>query len=199
MAPAGEPRLDLGRDLAGVVRAFGEIEVPADALVDAELRWYRCGPLAHHDAVTRKAIEDSRVLDGLDVDLDGALHCWDAAMALPGVADVPPARWLHADMFAENLLVREGRLVALLDFGGLAVGDPTVDLMVAWEVLDPVAREAFRQAVGVDDNTWQRARAWALSIALNTFPYYWRTMPDRCAGRVAIVRAVLADAAADSG
>jgi aminoglycoside phosphotransferase (APT) family kinase protein len=96
---------------------------------------------------------------------------------------------------AENLLVRDGRLAAVLDFGALAVGDPTVDLIVAWEVLDPASREVFRRAVGVDETSWLRGRAWALSLALITFPYYWSTMPDRCASRLAVVRSVLADAA----
>jgi aminoglycoside phosphotransferase (APT) family kinase protein len=91
--------------------------------------------------------------------------------------------------------VREGRLAAMLDFGGLAVGDPTVDLIVAWEVLDPASREVFRRAVGVDQTSWLRGRAWALSLALMTFPYYWSTMPDRCASRLAVARSILADAA----
>jgi aminoglycoside phosphotransferase (APT) family kinase protein len=48
----------------------------------------------------------------------------------------------------------------VLDFGGLSVGDPTVDLVVGWDVLDPAAQEVFRPALGADDDTWQRGRAW---------------------------------------
>jgi len=81
----------------------------------------------------------------------------------------------------------------LLDFGGLSIGDPAVDLAVAWEVLDPHAREIFRRKVGVDDATWLRGRAWALSITLMIW-YYWTTMPPRRASRVAAGRNVLADA-----
>ena len=58
-------------------------------------------------------------------------------MALPGADQVVSPLWLHGDLLAENLLVRQGELAAVLDFGGLAVGDPTVDLVVAWELLDP--------------------------------------------------------------
>lgn len=115
-------------------------------------------------------------------------------MGLPGVAEAAGTCWHHGDLLAENLLVRDGRLAAVLDFGGLAVGDPTVDLIGAWEVLDPPARDAFREAVDVDDPAWLRGRAWALSLAMITFPYYWRSMPERCAGRVAIARSVLEDA-----
>ena len=90
--------------------------------------------------------------------------------------------------------MRDGRLAAVLDFGALSVGDPTVDLIVAWDVLDPASREAFRGAVGVDDETWLRGRAWALCLALMTFPYYWDYDAAACANRLAVARAVLADA-----
>jgi aminoglycoside phosphotransferase (APT) family kinase protein len=89
--------------------------------------------------------------------------------------------------------VRHGRLAAVLDFGGLAIGDPAVDLSVAWEILDPPAREIFRSKLGVDDATWLRGRAWALSITVMIW-YYWATMPQRRASRIAIGRNVLADA-----
>ena len=161
--------------------------------------WYRADPLATQDADTRAGIEQCRDLPGLHVDLDAALAVWDEAMTLPGVADVVPERWLHGDIAAENLLVRDGRLAALLDFGALCVGDPTVDLMVAWEVLDPPGREVFRSASGADEAAWLRGRAWALSLAVRTFPYYWRTMPGRCASRLAVVEAVLADASQRGG
>lgn len=120
---------------------------------------------------------------------------WEAAVLRAGAVEVVAPRWLHGDLVAENLLLHEGRLAAVLDFGGLSVGDPTVDLVVGWDVLDPAARVVFRSALGVDDVTWERGRAWALAIAVMTFPYYWRTMPDRCAARLAMARAVLTDAA----
>ena len=81
----------------------------------------------------------------------------------------------------------------MLDFGGLSIGDPTVDLVVAWEILDPPAREQFRRQLGVDDATWLRGRAWALSITLMIW-YYWTTMPERRASRMTVGRNVLADA-----
>ena len=80
------------------------------------------------------------------------------------------------------------------DLDRLAVGDPTVDLVAAWELLDPGARALFRTEACLDDHTWLLGRAWALALAVMTFPYYWRTMPERCAGRLAIARQVLMDA-----
>jgi aminoglycoside phosphotransferase (APT) family kinase protein len=193
--PARDARRDgLAHDLASVVVALRELTVPAAATHDPALRWYRGEPLDRIDASTRTSIEACRAIGGLDLDLDACTRVWDAAMRLPGVGDVVRPRWHHADLLAENLLVRDGRLAGVLDFGGLAVGDPTVDLAVAWDVLDPSARDTFRDLVAVDEATWLRGRAWALALGLMTFPYYWFTMPDRCAARLAMTRAVLADA-----
>jgi len=66
------------------------------------------------------------------------------------------------------------------------------------EVLDRHGRQVFRSALGVDELTWQRGKAWAMAIALMTFPYYWRTMPERCRARLAMARAVLDDCAANA-
>ena len=192
---ADPPRGGLALDLAAVVTALCDIDVPASALSDPELHWYRGAPLATRDEHTRRGVEACRAISGLDLDLDASLEVWEQAMALPGSARAPTPRWYHGDLLAENLLVHEGRLAAVLDFGGLSVGDPTVDLIVAWEVLDAASRDVFRQAVGAEDEAWLRGRAWALSLALMTFPYYWVTMPDRCASRLAVARSVLLDAA----
>ena len=183
----------LADDLAAFVDALRSVPVPAGALADPALRWYRAEPLMELDAGFREDVRTCRAVAGLGLDLDAALGVWEDAMALPPARE-QQARWLHADLLAENLLVREGRLAAVLDFGGLAVGDPTVDLVAAWELLDPDGRAAFRAALDVDDRSWLLGRAWALAIALMTFAYYWETMPDRCASRLVMAHAVLDDA-----
>jgi aminoglycoside phosphotransferase (APT) family kinase protein len=186
----------LALDLADFIRALGDLQVPADALKDPVLSHYRSDSLAAIDASTRDYLADCRQLHGLDLDFDGCQRVWEAPMALPDSAETVAARWILGDLLAENLLVRNGRLAAVLDFGCLSAGDPTVDLIVAWEVLDPPPnRELFQSLLGVDEVTWMRGRAWALAIALITFPYYWQTMPERCAAPLTMVRAVLADAA----
>lgn len=191
----GGSRIGLARDLAAVVAALRETEVPPAALADPALRWYRGAPIGALDEETRGHLHACRGIPELDLDVDAALGVWDEAMDLPEDDGRSAPRWYHGDLLAENLLVRDGRLAAVLDFGGLAVGDPTVDLVVAWELLDDSAREVFRSIVGVDEVSWLRGRAWALAIAAMTFPYYWRTMPGRCAARLAMARSVLADAA----
>ena len=186
-------RKDLAKDLAAVLEALREAEVPAGAADDPSLRWYRGEPLATMDRVNRENIERCRSLADFGFDLDAAERIWDEAMTLPGAADHATPRWYHGDLAAENLLVRDGRLTAVLDFGCLSVGDPTVDLIVAWEVLDPTARELFRRRLGVEEAAWLRGRAWALSLTLMIW-YYWTTMPERRASRMAVGRNVLADA-----
>ena len=101
----------------------------------------------------------------------------------------------HGDLLAENLLVSDdGRLAGVLDFGGLAIGDPSVDLVAAWEVLDAEGRQVLREVINVSDAEWRKGMGWALFIALITFPYYWNTMPKRCADRLAMAQAVLSEA-----
>ncbi len=75
--------------------------------------------------------------------------------------------WLHGDLHPANMLVHDGRLSAVIDFGDLTAGDPATDLSVAWMLLPPALRPHFRAAAGeIDDATWSRARAWALALAL---------------------------------
>jgi aminoglycoside phosphotransferase (APT) family kinase protein len=175
--------------LAEVVTGLRRTEVPPEALADPELRWYRGKPIAGFDTDFLSWLQQCRELTELDLDLDAVARVWKEAMALPSVELEP--RWVHGDLLAENLLSRDGNLVAVLDFGALSVGDPTVDLICAWELLDGDGREEFRRTLGLDDDTWLRARAWALFIAVMTFPYYWKTMPVRCADRLVMARAVV--------
>jgi aminoglycoside phosphotransferase (APT) family kinase protein len=86
------------------------------------------------------------------------------------LADAPvyagPPVWLHGDLHGLNILARDGRLSAVIDFGDITSGDPATDLAIAWILFDPPARARFRELVGVDGATWTRAMAWALSFAV---------------------------------
>ena len=197
--PEDRPRPErsvLAVDLADVILALRALPVPEAAASDSGLRGYRGRSLEEFDAQCRRNIQQCRSIEDLDLDLNAAQRVWAAALALPGASEVGPDRWYHGDLVAENLLLNDGRLTGVLDFGGLRVGDPTVDLHGAWELLDAPAREVFRARLGVDDGEWLRGRAWALAIALGSFTYYWTTMPARRRDRLAMVRSVLADATA---
>ncbi|MEU6134554.1 phosphotransferase [Nocardioides sp. NPDC047086] len=102
-------------DLVEVVTGLRRTEVPPEALGDPELRWYRGSSIAGFDADFQSWLQQCRELTDLDLDLDAVAHVWKEAMALPVVE--PEPRWLHGDLLAENLLSRDGRLTAVLDFG----------------------------------------------------------------------------------
>ncbi|HEX5502436.1 MAG TPA: aminoglycoside phosphotransferase family protein, partial [Thermomicrobiales bacterium] len=132
---------------------------------------FRGGPLARRDASTRAAITALR--DTLDT--AAATAAWESALHAP--AWPGPPVWIHGDLQPANLLVAQGRLGAVIDFGCLGVGDPACDTMVAWTFLTAATREVFRAALPVDDATWARARGWALSFGLIALPYYRATNP----------------------
>ena len=81
-----------------------------------------------------------------------------------------PPVWLHGDLHTANVIVRDGSVVGVLDFGDITSGDPACDLAIAWMLFDGADRDRFRSAAGavvpIDDATWQRGRAWALHFAL---------------------------------
>ena len=99
--------------------------------------------------------------------------------------------WVHSDLLPPNLLAREGRLTAVIDFGCAGIGDPACDLMAAWTVFDARTRPLFRARVKPDDATWERGRAWALAFGLAAWHYYERSNPGFAAvGRRAVEEAV---------
>jgi len=110
-------------------------------------------PLATRDALTRDAIASSQRM----LDTDAVTAAWEAALEAPGWRG-PPV-WIHGDLQSGNLLAQHGRITAVIDFGGLGVGDPACDLMVAWNLLSAETRDVFRAALTVDDATWARGRA----------------------------------------
>lgn len=77
--------------------------------------------------------------------------------------------WVHGDVAVGNLLVAEGRLSAVIDFGVLGVGDPACDYVMAWTYFDTEDAQTFKEALNCDDATWQRAKGWALWKALISY------------------------------
>ncbi|MDQ3451704.1 MAG: aminoglycoside phosphotransferase family protein [Actinomycetota bacterium] len=143
--------------------------------------------LADRDGSARSAI---RALRGL-VDTHTAAAAWEASLEAPAWA-APPV-WTHGDLLPTNLLVVQGRLNAVIDFGGVGMGDPACDLVAAWSVFSAGTRKVFRAALGVDNATWERGRGWALSQALIIVPYYRRTNPALVAVATRTIDEVLAD------
>lgn len=155
-------------DLAGFVKALRRIDTKG-----APLR--RCGarggPLAEHDEQVRRSIEKL----GDRIDRTAATCSWDASLSAD--AGDRAEVWVHGDLLPGNLLVVGGRLSAVIDFGGLNVGDPACDLQPAWNVFTGASRRRYRSELAVDEDSWQRGRGWALLQAVNALPYYWETNP----------------------
>jgi aminoglycoside phosphotransferase (APT) family kinase protein len=104
-----------------------------------------------------------------------------------------PETWIHADMMPGNVVIRNGRLAGVIDFGAAGPGDPSQDLIVAWMLLPASVRPAFRRATGADDATWLRGRARALSMALGHLGYYSDTNPVMADNARYTISEVLAD------
>jgi aminoglycoside phosphotransferase (APT) family kinase protein len=158
---ASAPIADLSNfavSLAQFLRALQNIDAsggPAPGLHS----FYRGGPLSVYDAETRKAIV---ALTG-KIDVDAATEVWKTALATSW--NKTPV-WVHGDMSEGNLLVKEGRLSGVIDFGQLAVGDPACDLAITWTFFKGKSRQAFRDHILLDEETWARGRAWTLWKAL---------------------------------
>jgi aminoglycoside phosphotransferase (APT) family kinase protein len=177
-------------DLARFIAALQRID-PSGGPPPGEHNFGRGVPLAQRDSRTREAI---RALDGM-LDTAAVTAAWDAALQAP--AWHGPPVWIHGDVSAGNLLAVQGRLSAVIDFGGLGVGDPACDLMIAWTLFSGESRETFRAALAVDDATWARGRAWALSWALIFIPYYLHTNPVGVSNAWRAIEEVLADYSAN--
>lgn len=121
--------------------------------------FYRGEPLATYDTDTRQAIE----ILGNKIDVDAVTAVWNTALA--STWQRTPV-WVHGDVAFDNLLVVNGELSAVIDFGVMGIGDPACDLVIAWTFFKGESRDAFRAALPLDNDTWARARGWALWKAL---------------------------------
>ncbi|WP_342714585.1 phosphotransferase [Mycetocola miduiensis] len=99
-------------------------------------------------------------------------------MALDGTKWAEQPVWIHTDLLRPNLLVNDGRLTAVIDWGGAGVGDPAADVIAAWSVFGEAGRREFRNVLQVQDDVWNRARGFALHQAVMIIPYYRQTNPE---------------------
>lgn len=111
--------------------------------------------------------------------------------ALESVCDEADVRWHHGDLQPSNVLLQGGRMDAVIDFGGLGVGDPSVDLLPCWTVFGPRARAVMFEALGSDGAAWRRGRGWALATALKAYDYYRGKSPGMVRQSLRTLDAVL--------
>lgn len=141
-------------DLASFINALHAIPAEGGPMAGPQ-NFHRGGSLRVYDKQFRQAVAE---LEGR-INKGAALAVWEGA--LRSNWNRSPV-WVHGDLSRGNLLVREGRLVAAIDFGQLCVGDPACDLVIAWTYLKEPHRRLFHDELAIDASAWQRGRAWAL-------------------------------------
>ena len=178
------------RSLGEFLNALHAID-PEGAPTGSEHWGYRCGePVT--DTIDGWAEEAAYDLADL-FDPAAVREAWRRLRDVPS-ASQPPCL-VHCDVSAENVLIHpDGQLAGVIDFGGLGVGDRSIDFLYAWSLVDAPARAVLRAAAGVDDATWARARAWAfVGPGLLTIADYRDTMPARTTRLIGMVEAVAAE------
>lgn len=171
--------------LANFLAALQRID-PTGGPPPGQHNFHRGGPPAFYDADTRRALV---ALDG-EIDTGAARAVWEAALAAEWRGS--PV-WFHGDIAWGNLLLRDGRLGAVIDFGTSGVGDPACDLAIAWTLLEGTSRAAFRAGLDLDDATWARGRGWTLWKALIMLAENIDTNPATAAESRRVIDEVLAD------
>jgi aminoglycoside phosphotransferase (APT) family kinase protein len=158
-APIGDTT-GFATTLANFLNALRQIDA-ADGPLPGQHNFYRGGPLSTYEEETFQAIGVLRD----EIRAEDAKRVWAEAAATSWERD--PV-WFHGDVATGNLLIRDGRLAAVIDFGLSGVGDPACDTVIAWTFLSGASRDRFRADLDVDSNTWSRGRGWALWKALIT-------------------------------
>jgi aminoglycoside phosphotransferase (APT) family kinase protein len=149
------------RDLGAFLIEFQSIDTTGGPVAGTH-NFYRGGDIAVYDKQCREAIDPNK--DTLNTVL--LLEMWNLALESKWSKD--PV-WVHGDIAPGNILVKEGKLNAIIDFGVLGIGDPACDAAMAWTFFDDNSRKLFKNALNMDEETWNRARGWALWKALITY------------------------------
>lgn len=171
-------------DLGGFVRSLRGID-PMNGPVKSGTQ--RGVPLVACDDWVRTWADRA----GDRIDRDAVLAAWDDALAAPPWDGDPV--WIAGDIQPGNVIVRDRRAVAVIDFGALGLGDPAADLAPMWAWFGPRTRETYRDAVGLDEAAWRRGRGWALVPAVSGLVYYWDTAPHLVESSRRTLRAVVGD------
>lgn len=145
---------ELAFDLANFLKELQSIQ-NIEQLVPGQHNWWRGEHVSVYDAGARTQIAELKKM----IDAKKALTLWEKACQTKW--ERPPV-WVHGDFAIGNMLLINNKLSAIIDFGGLACGDPACDLVIAWTCFKHKSRDIFIQKMALDNNTWLRAKAWAL-------------------------------------
>lgn len=144
--------------------------------------WWRAAHTSVYDAKTRSLIHKLKDF----IDSSGASALWERAISSKW--DKDPV-WVHGDVASGNILIRDNRLSAVIDFGCMGIGDPACDLTIAWTFFRNKSREIFRDSLSLNSDTWARARGWALWKAL----YELSEVPDKTSAKAIEQKRIIDD------
>lgn len=176
---------EFAADLAGFLNELYQIEAE-DGLAPGKHNFFRGGSVSVYDAETRQAI--AYLQDKIDT--DAATAIWEEALNATWTGR--PV-WVHGDISWGNLLVNDGKLSAVIDFGSSAVGDPACDLAIAWTLLKRESRAVFRSKLNLDKATWARGRGWTIWKALIVMAGLSGTNPLEVENSRRVLEEVIAD------
>ena len=176
---------DFATSLAQFLIALRRID-PAGGPAPGPHNFFRGGSLATYDSETRQAIVALRG----KIDARAVTDVWEEALATQWCRS---RVWIHGDVSLGNLLLQQGRLSSVIDFGQLGVGDPACDLSIAWTLFGRDSREAFRSMLALDAGTWARGRGWTLWKALIVWAGLSETNAVEAGEPWRIISEVLAD------
>ena len=183
LTPENADRRVVAGQLAEFVRAMADIE-PGDGPLKTGTS--RGAPLASCDTGVRECIPTLVGFDHAAVEA-----AWADAVSAPVWAG--PPRWIHGDLLEGNLLVRDGRLSAVIDWGSVGLGDPAGELHTAYALFEADVRAVYREQLPYDAAAWRRARGWALVPAVSGITYYAATVPAFADRARRTIEAVLAE------
>jgi aminoglycoside phosphotransferase (APT) family kinase protein len=174
---------NFANDLADFLNALQAIDA-TNAPQPGQDNFFRGGELSVYDIETRECIDALRDV----IDACAATLTWESA--LNATWDHPPV-WIHGDVAVENLLVQDGKLCAVIDFGQLAAGDPSCDTTIAWTLFSKLSRKTFKIKLNVEETTWVRGRGWGLWKALLSLRKYRGNNPEKEAEAKCVIMDIL--------
>ena len=125
---------------------------------DAPQNMYRCGPLASREEAT--VLRMNRIREATDQITPDVEAAWRSALDAP---EADESTWVHGDLHARNVLVENGHLAGIIDWGDMTSGDGAVDLAAAWMLFESAeVRKQVLSSYGACPNMCRRAFGWAV-------------------------------------
>ena len=156
--------------LAAFIKALQNIETE-ERLTPGEHNYFRGEPLINRDDKTRATLFKLRD----EINYDIGIKVWKEAIEVPLREE--EKKWIHGDLQSGNILVRDGLITSIIDFGALGFGDMACDLLPAWNLLNSRERAAFKDKMSVSETVWKRGMGWALTVSVVALEYYKVTNP----------------------